>query len=72
MNKQTNRQTKKLNVLATPAVGEIRTWHCTVIEDLEHILAPRKRFRVRRIVSPLGGAQNLGGTRLPQLNPLTQ
>jgi len=31
-----------------------------VIEDLEHVLAPRKLFRVRRIVSPLWGAQNLG------------
>jgi len=43
-----------------------------VIEDLEHVLAPLK-LGVWRIVSPLGGAQNLGGTRPPQLKtPLTQ
>jgi len=37
-----------------------------VIEDFEHVLARRKLFRVRRIVSPLGGADNLG-----ELNPLS-
>ena len=65
--KQTNKQTdkqKKLNVFGHPGGG------CNpspaklgaVIEDLE-----LKLFRIRCVVSPLGGAQNLGGTRLPQL-----
>jgi len=53
-NKQTNQQTdKKLNVF-----GRLGT----LVEDLMHILAPRKLLGVRRIVSPLGGAENLGET----------
>jgi len=31
-----------------------------VIEDLQHVLASRKKFGVRRIVSLLGGADNMG------------
>ena len=38
-----------------------------VIEDLEHVLSPLKRLVVWRIVSPLGGTENLGETRPPQL-----
>jgi len=40
-----------------------------VIEDLEHVLAPLK-LGVWRIVSPLGGAQNLGEPDALNLNPL--
>jgi len=44
----------------------------TVIEDLEHVFAPRKKIGVWRIVSPLGGAEYLGVTRPPQLKtPIT-
>ena len=42
-----------------------------VIEDFEHVLAPRKLFRTRRIVSPTGGAQNLGEPDLLNLKPPT-
>jgi len=42
-----------------------------VIEDFEHVLAPRKLLGVRCIVSPLGGAENLGESDLLNLNPLT-
>jgi len=38
-----------------------------VIDDLEHILTPRKLLRVRYIVLSLGGAGNSGGTGLPEL-----
>jgi len=38
-----------------------------VIEDLEHVLASSKRFRVWLIVSPLGGTKHLGVTRLHQI-----
>jgi len=31
-----------------------------VIEEVRTLLAPRKYVRLRRIVSPLGGAENLG------------
>ena len=59
---QTDRQTKKLNVFASP--GGARSPSPTklgmVIEDLEHVLAPLKRFVIRRIVLPLGGAENWG------------
>ena len=73
--KQTNKQTdKKLNVFGHPGGG----WNPSptklgmVIEDLEHVLSPLKRFMVWRIVSPLGGAENLGETRPPQIKtPIT-
>jgi len=40
-----------------------------VIEDLEHVPAPPKLLGLRRIVSPLGGAEYWGKTSLPQLKP---
>jgi len=44
-----------------------------VIEDLEQVLAPLKRLGVWRIVSPLGGTENLGVTRPRQIKtPITQ
>jgi len=49
-----------------------------VIEDLEHVLAPRKFLRIRRTVSPLGALNIWGETRplklkSPQLrNPLSK
>ena len=67
---QSNRQTdKKLSVFGCPGGG----WNPSptklgmMIEDLEHVLSPLKRFVVWRIVSPLGGTENLGETRHPQL-----
>jgi len=63
---RTDKQTdKKLNVFGHPGGGwnPSPTKLDTVIEDLEHVLAPRKLLRVWRIVSPLGGAENLGETR---------
>jgi len=41
-----------------------------VIEDLEDVLAPRKLFGVWRIVSLLGGTENLEITRPRQLKTL--
>jgi len=38
-----------------------------VIEDLEHVHAPLKRLGVWRIVSPLGGIENLGVTKPRQI-----
>ena len=65
---------KKLNVFRHPGGG----WNPSptklglVIEDLEHVLAPQKRLRVWRIVSPLGGTENLEVTRPHQIkNPIT-
>ena len=40
-----------------------------VIQDLEHALAPVKLFGVRRIVSPVGDAENLGEPDPLNLNP---
>jgi len=57
---QTDRHTKKLNVLGRPGGG----WNPSptklgmVIEDLDHVVAPPTLLRVRRIVSVLGGAEN--------------
>jgi len=47
-NSQTNRQTKNSTFLATSAAGEMRapTKLGMVIEDLGHVLSPRKRFVV--------------------------
>ena len=61
--KQTNRQTnKKIERLRLPRqqVSPRPTKHGMMIEDLKHFLAPRKLLGVRRTVSPLGGAKNLG------------
>jgi len=74
-NRQTNRQIdKKLNVCSHHGGG----WNPSptklgmVIEDPEHVLAPPKLLGIWRIVSPLGGAENLGVTRHPQLKtPIT-
>jgi len=70
---RTNRQTDK-NVFGHPGGG----WNTSptklgmVLEDVEHVLAPRKRFGVWCIVSPLGGAENLGASRPHQLKtPIT-
>jgi len=70
--RQTNKQTKNSTFLATLAAGGIRapTKLGMVIENLEHVLACRKLLGVWRIVSPLGGAENLGVTRPPQLKTL--
>jgi len=40
-----------------------------VIEDLEHVLEPRKQSGLRRIVLPQGGTENVGETRPSQLKP---
>jgi len=70
-NRQRDRQTKKLNVFGHPDGG----WNPspiklgTVIEDLEHVLSPLKRFVVWRILSPLGGAENLGHLDTLNLKP---
>ena len=73
-NKQTDRQTdKKLNVFGHPGGG----WNPSptklgkVIEDLEARAhsCTSKTFGVWRIVSPLGGAENLGETRPLNLKP---
>jgi len=50
--RQTDKQTKKLNVFGHPGGGwnPSPTKHGMMIEDLEHVLAPRKLFRVWRIV----------------------
>jgi len=40
-----------------------------VIEDLEHVLAPRKLVGVRRIVLPLRNAENLGKPDSLNLKP---
>jgi len=40
-----------------------------VIEDLQHVLAPPKLFWIRRIVSPIGGAQYLGEADPLNLKP---
>ena len=43
-----------------------------VIEDLEHVFAPRIHFGVQRNVSPLWGAENSWETRPSQLKtPIT-
>jgi len=42
-----------------------QTWHGD--KDLKHVLAPRKTVGIRRIVSPLRGAENLAETRHHQL-----
>ena len=68
--KRTDRQTnKKLNILVASKAAEIRapTKLGMVIEDLEHVLARLKLLGVRRIVSQLGGPENLGETRRSQL-----
>jgi len=69
-----DRQTKITQTfLAAPAAGEIPspTKLGMVIEDIEHVLAPPKLF-VRRIVSPLRGAENLSETGHHQLKtPIT-
>jgi len=31
-----------------------------IVEEVRDFFAPQKRVRIRRIVSPLGGAENLG------------
>ena len=49
-------------------VSDVRK-HDVTGEDLEHVLAPRKLLGVRRIVLPLGGAENLGETRPLNLKP---
>ena len=67
-------QTKKLNVFHRPDGGwnPIATKLGMVIEDLEHVVSPLKRLGVRRIVSPLGGTENLGVTRPCQIKtPIT-
>ena len=62
--RQANRQTKNSTFLATPAAG--RGWNPsptklgTMVEDLEHVLAPLKLFRIQRTVSLLEGPENLG------------
>ena len=44
----------------------------TVIDDLKHVLALPKLFGVRRIVSPVRGAENLAETRHHQIKtPIT-
>ena len=72
---RTDKQTdKKLKVFGHPGGGwnPIATKLGTVIENLELVLAPRKLLAVWRIVSPLGGAENLGITRPRQLKtPIT-
>jgi len=59
-----NRQTKKIKLFRPPwqrVKSELhQTWHGDRGQDLEHVLALQKLFRVRHIVSPLGGTQNLG------------
>ena len=75
---QTDKQTQKLNVFGRPGGGwnPSPTKLGTVIDDLEHVLSPPKRLVVWRIVSTLGGAENLGITRRRQLktpyNPLSK
>ena len=68
--KQTDRR-QKLNVLGRPSGGShpssIKL--VTVIEDLEHVLAPLKLLGVRHIVSPLEGAEYFGETRPLNLKP---
>ena len=67
---QTDRQTdKKLNVFGHPYGGwnPSQTKLGMVIEDLERVLAPGKLLGVWRKVSLLGGAENLGETRPPQI-----
>jgi len=67
---KTDRQTnKQKNVFGCPGGG----WNLsptkfgTVIEDLEHVLAPQKLLGVWCTVSVLRGAENLGVNRPPQL-----
>ena len=72
--KKRDGQTKKLNVFLRPGGGwnPIATKLGMVIEDLEHVLSPLKRLEVWRIVSPLGGTENLGVTRPRQIKtPIT-
>jgi len=72
---RTNKQTdKKLNVFGhlggkwNPSTTKLGT----MIEDLEHVIGPRKLLGVWRIVSPLWGAENVGVTRPPELKtPIT-
>ena len=70
---QTNKQetNEKLYVFGRPGGG----WNpnptklVMAIENLEHVLAPRKLFGVRRTVSPLRGAENLAETDTVNLKP---
>ena len=62
--------------MAIPTAGEIPaplnfspTKLGMVIEDLEQVLAPPKLLEVWRVVSPLGGADNLGVTIPLNLKP---
>ena len=65
--RQTDRQ--KLNVFDRNSNA---TKLGMVMEDRENVLAPLKRLGVWGIISPLGGAENLGKTRHPQLKtPIT-
>jgi len=59
---------KKLTFLAAQAAGELQA-QANGIEDLEHVLALLKHSGVRCTVLQLGGAENLGEPRLPQLKP---
>jgi len=73
-NKQSDRQTKKLNVSGHPGGG----WNPSstklgmVIEDLKYVLTPVKLLGVWSTVLPLEGAENLGITRPRQFKiPIT-
>jgi len=59
---QTDKPTKHSTHLAAPATAEILASPTVgmVIEDLEHVLAPRKLLAALYIVSALGGAENWG------------
>ena len=77
--RQTGRQTNKKSQRFWPPRRPGGGWNPSatklgmVIEDLEHVLAPQNLLQVRRIVSPLRGAQNLGVTRPRQLKtPITE
>jgi len=65
--KQTNKQTKKLNVFGRPGGGwnPSPTKLSMVIEDLEHVLAPLKLLGVWRILLPLLGHWKFGYNQTP-------
>ena len=69
--KQTNRQTDKKTQRFWPPWWRVKsepTKLGMVVEDLEHVLVRLKLLAVRRTVSPLGGAENLGEPDTLKLN----
>jgi len=71
---RTDKQTdKKLNVFCCPSGwwNPSPTKLGTVIEDLEHVLAPIELLGIRHIVLSLGGAENLGEPEPSTWNPLS-